>query len=143
MAAIMIEFEGQQYEYDELDLDVDEAETIQKYVGRSLGDWANGLSACEIKSIIALWWFLRKKAGQNPGAIAAKLPGFRPLQLYKAWAEAMTAEAARQEAEQAAKEAEAEAVADPTPPAAPSSPERYAGTPTTPAPVPATLSLPG
>ena len=143
---LKIEFEGQVYEFDELDLDVDEAETIQKYVGRSLGDWSNGLSVCEIKSVMALWWLLRKRAGMPARSIAAApQPGFKPLRLWNAWAEAVKAEGARVAAEQAAEQAAAEAAAaaDPTPPAAPSSPERSAATPTTPVTAPATLSQPG
>lgn len=101
-----IEFNGRTYEFEELDLDVDEAETIQKYVGRSLGDWANGLATCEVKSLQALWWLLRKQAGENPGSIASKVPGFRPLRLFAAYADAIKAEAARIEAQEAAKEAE-------------------------------------
>ena len=137
---LKITYDGQVYELDELGLDLDEAEAIQKYVGRSMGDWANGLSTCEVKSVVALWWLMRKQAGQNPGAIAAKPPGFKPLKLWIAYVDATKAEAARQKAEDEAAGAEAEP--DPTGPAG-SSPARSAGTPTTPDAAPATPSLPG
>ena len=134
---LTIKFDGREFEFEELDLDLDEAETIQKYVGRNLGDWANGLATAEVKSLQALWWLLRKQAGERVGSIAAKVPGFKPLRLFAAYADAIKAEAARIEAEEAAKEAEL----DPTLPA-PSSPAPAATT-TTPASAPATPSLPG
>lgn len=140
---LMIKFDGREFEFEELDLDIDDAEVIQKYVGRSIGDWANGLATCEIKSMIAFWWLLRKQAGDRPAAIAAKVPGFKPLRLFSAYADASKAEAERLAAEQAEKEA-AEAGADPTRPSpALSSPAPSAGTTTTPASVAATLSPPG
>lgn len=105
-----IEFSGQVYEFDELDLDLDEAEAIQKFVGRNLGDFSNGLATCEVKSLQALWWVMRKRAGENPGSIASRPQGFRPVQLFAAWAGAVKAEADRQEQEKA------EAEADPTAP---------------------------
>ena len=142
MAALQIEFGGQVYEFDELDLDLDECETIQKFVGRNLGDFANGVAACEVKSLMALWWAMRKRAGQNPGSIASKPPGFRPVQLFAAYSTAVKAEADRLEAEAKAAEEAAEAEADPTRPAG-SSPAP-AGTTTTPAgDLAATLSPPG
>ena len=133
---VTIEYGGRSYEFEELDLDVDDAETIQKYVGRSLGDFANGLATCEVKSLTALWWLLRKQAGENPGAIAAKVPGFKPLRLFSAYVDGLKAEAARVAEEEAAKEAAKEAAAVPDPTAAPSasSPGR-GGTTTTPASV--------
>lgn len=129
---LTIEFNGREYVYEELDLDIDDAEVIQKYVGRSMGDWANGLATCEVKSVTALWWLLRKEAGQNPGSIAAKVPGFKPLRLFSAYVDAVQAEAARVAAKEAAKKAAEEAVPDPTGRPSASSPERR-GTPTTPA----------
>jgi hypothetical protein len=137
---LKIEYDGQVYEFDELDIDVDEAETIQKYAGRSLGDWSNGVSTCEVRSLVALWWLLRKRAGQNPGPIAAKVPGFRPAKLFAAWAQAAKAEADRLKAEQEAAEQEPEP--DPTSLPAGSSPASAS----TPMPIPAaaaTSSLPG
>lgn len=134
MAELKIEYEGQVYEFDELDLDVDEAETIQKYVGRNLGDWTNGLSTCEVKSLVALWWVLRKRAGQNPGSIAAKVPGFRPVKLFYAFAEAYKA-AADVQSEQEQEQAEP----DPTNPSAVPSSPAPAGTATTPAAAPPAL----
>lgn len=102
-----IEYDGESYEFDELDLDVDEAETIQKYVGRSLGDWSNGLATCEIKSVMALWWLIRKRGGFPARSIAAAAPaGFKPLRLWAAWADAVKAEAEARQAEQDAAEAE-------------------------------------
>lgn len=125
-----IGFDGENYEFDELGLDLDEAETIQKYVGRSLGDWSNGLSTCEIKSVMALWWLLRKQAGYPARSIAARPPeGFAPLRLWKAWNDATLAEIERLAAARKAAE-EAESEPDPTQPAR-SSPAP-AGTPTTP-----------
>jgi hypothetical protein len=139
---LQVKFGGETYEFDELGLDLDEAETIQKYVGRSLGDWSNGLETCEIKSVMALWWLLRKQSGAPPRSIAAKPPeGFEPLRLWKAWRDATIAEMGRlADAIQAAEEEEAEP--DPTLPA-PSSPAP-AGTPTTTdSGVAALLSQPG
>jgi hypothetical protein len=138
-----IEYDDGTYTFEELDLDLDDAEVIQKYVGRSLGDWANGLATAEVKSLVALWWLLRKQAGERVGAIASKPPGFKPLRLYAAYADAVQAEAARLAAEKEQKEAEEEAAQpDPTQ-AAPSSPAP-AGTTTTPASgTAAILSPPG
>lgn len=126
---LQIEFGGETYEFDEFGLDLDECETVQKYVGRSLGDWSNGLEVCEVKSVLALWWVLRKQSGAPPRSIAAKPPeGFRPLMLWKAWRVAAIAELERMAAAAKAAEEE-EAGPDPTLPA-PSSPAP-AGTPTT------------
>lgn len=118
-----IEFSGQVYEFDELDLDLDEAEAIQKFVGRNLGDFSNGLATCEVKSLQALWWIMRKRAGQNPGSIASRPAGFRPVQLFAAWAGAVKAEADRQEAEaKAAEEDPTTADGSPAAGAGPSAP---------------------
>lgn len=143
---LQIKFGGETYEFDEFGLDLDECETVQKYVGRSLGDWSNGLDVCEVKSVMALWWVLRKQSGAPPRSIAGKPPeGFKPLMLWKAWKEAAFAEmerlaAAEKAAEKAAEEEEAGP--DPTLPA-PSSPAP-AGTPTTPdSSAAALLSPPG
>lgn len=139
---LKIEYDGQVYEFDELDLDVDEAETIQKYAGRNLGDWSNGLDTCEVKSLVALWWLLRKRAGQNPGAITAKIAGFKPVKLFAGYAAAVKARAGELAAEEAEEIARQAAAPDPTRTPAASSPES-AGTPTTPGATPATPSLPG
>ena len=138
MTALKIEYDGQVYEFDELDLDVDEAETIQKYVGRSLGDFSNGLAVCEVKSVVALWWVMRKRAGQNPGATIRPPAGFKPVVLFGAWVDAVRKETERLTAEAEAKEAEP----DPTRLPADSSPAP-AGTTTTPVPAAGDLSLPG
>src|SRR6185312_3488916 len=95
MTALKIKYDGHVYEFDELDLDVDEAETIQNYVGRSLGDFSNGLAVCEVKSIVALWWLLRKHAGQNPGKTIRPPEGFKPVVLFGAWVDAFKAETER------------------------------------------------
>lgn len=139
---LQIEFGGETYQFDELGLDLDEAETIQKYVGRSLGDWSNGLASCEIKSVMALWWLLRKQSGAPARSIAAKPPeGFMPLRLWSAWNDATLAEMQRLAAAEKAAEEE-EAGPDPTLPAL-SSPAP-AGTPTTPdSSAAALLSPPG
>src|SRR5580704_14880650 len=92
---VSIEYGGRSYEFEELDVELDDAVVIQAYVGRSMGDWANGLSTCEVKSMTALWWLLRKEAGQNPGPIGAKVPGFKPLRLFAAYVDGLKAEAER------------------------------------------------
>ena len=142
---MQIEFDGRTWDFDEESITVPEAIAIQGYVGRNLGDFANGITTCEVKSVVALWWLLRKRAGENPGSKITYPEGFRPVALFGAYAKALTAELAAAQAELEAKQAaeaeQEEAEADPTRPAG-SSPGSAATT-TTPAPTGGGSSPPG
>ena len=133
-----IDYEGRVYDFDITRLTVPECEEVEKFSGaRGLGDWNNQLKVANTKALQALWWVIRRHAGEDPGPIARRDPALLPLALNNAYVDAELAE--RAAAAAAAKAAEA----DPTqlPPAG-SSPVS-AGTPTTPAGVAATLSPPG
>lgn len=134
-----IEYQGSTYEYDPADLSVGECEEIEKFCGtRGLGEWSGQLQVANTRALRALWWTVRRQAGEDPGPVARPDPGFRPLAFSRAYA---AAERAEEEAEAAAAAAAGEAEADPT--QAPGSPAS-AGTTTTPAgQLAATLSLPG
>ena len=104
-----IDYAGRVWDFDLLDMSVAQCETVEKYVGKGMGEWANQLLAGSIRSVTALWWAIRAQAGENPGPIGEPDGDFRPLRLMIAFAEA-------QEAEEAAAAAAAEAA--PGPPAA-------------------------
>lgn len=133
-----IEYEGRVYEFDVTRLSVPECEAIEKFVpARGLGEWSGQLQAANTKALRALWWAVRRHAGEDPGAIGAADPAFLPIAFSQAYAAAEAAEEAKAEA--AAKAAEA----DPTnPPPARSSPGSAATT-TTPASGAVSPSLPG
>lgn len=144
-----IEYGGRVWEFDLEDMTVAQCEGVEKYVGKGLGEWSNQLAAGSVKSVVALWWVLRRQSGEDPGPVSQPGDDFRPVKLLAAFNAAMEAEAAALAAEQAEAEAKAEAEAaraaeaDPTlPPPAPSSPAS-AGTTTTPASAALNLSLPG
>ena len=107
-----IEYDGRVYEFDIGDLTVDECEQIEKFTAaRGLGDWSNQLQVANTRALQALWWAIRKQAGENPGPVAAADPALKPVRLNEAYVAAERA---------AATEALAAAVAeadepDPTP----------------------------
>lgn len=134
-----IGYEGRGYEFDITRLNVAECEEIEKFCSaRGLGEWSNQLAVANTKALQALWWAMRRQAGEDPGPIARRDPGFLPVALNEGYVAAQVAE--EEAAAKAAAEA-AEAGPDPTP-AAPSSPAP-AATPTTPAAAPAPSPLPG
>lgn len=105
-----IDYDGRTWEWDVAEMDVAQCEAVEKYVGKGLGEWANQLGAGSIKSIVALWWVIRRQAGENPGPIGQPDPSFRPVQLLMAFNAADAAEAGA-----AAAQPEPEPEPDPTP----------------------------
>jgi len=135
---VKIEYDGRAWDFDVEDIPVSQCEAVEKYVpSKGMGDWYNQLDAGHTRAVIALWWVLRKRAGEA-GAISQPGDDFRPLRLLSAFNAALRAEAEAA----AAAEAEAEAEPDPTTPAV-SSPAPSAATTMTTGVAPATLSLPG
>lgn len=135
-----IEYGGKVYDFELTQLSVEECEAIEKFCGaRGLGDWSNQLTAANTKALQALWWVIRRQAGEDPGPVARRDPALLPVRLNNAYVDAERAEL---EAKVAAAEAEADAGPDPTRPSAASSPAPAATT-TTPAPAAAAPSLPG
>jgi hypothetical protein len=104
---VKINYDGRLWDFDLAEMDVAQCEGVEKYVGKGLGEWSNQLGAGSVKSVVALWWVLRRQAGQDapidPG------PGFRPVKLLAALNAAI-------EAEEAAGAQAGEAEADPTAP---------------------------
>lgn len=94
-----IDYDGRTWEWDVAEMDVAQCEAVEKYVGKGLGEWANQLNAGSIKSIVALWWVIRRQAGENPGPIGAPDPSFRPVQLLMSFNAAEAAEAAQPQPE--------------------------------------------
>lgn len=139
-----IDYQGSVYEFDPAALTVAECEEIEKFCSvRGMGEWGNQLTVANTKALQALWWAVRRQSGEDPGPVARRDPGFRPLAFSLAYSAAERAEAeAEAAAAKAAAEAAAEAEPDPTAPAG-SSPAPSAVTPTTPGSVPAAPSPPG
>ena len=133
-----IDYEGRVYEFDFARLTVGECEDIEKFTGvKGLGEWSLQLQLANTKALQAAWWAIRRQAGEDPGPIARRDPGFLPVALSEALAEAEKAEA-----EAAAAAAAQDDDAEPDPTRSARSSRTPAGTPTTPAPA-AGPSLPG
>ena len=89
-----IDYQGAVYEFDVTDLDVGECEQIEKFCQvKGMGDWANQLGSANTRAIQALWWAVRRHAGEDPGPIARRDPEFRPLAFSLAYSAAEKAEA--------------------------------------------------
>ena len=136
-----IDYDGRTWDLDILAVPVSQCEAVEKYcAAKGMGDWSNMLDAGNTKAVIALWWLMRKQAGEATGPVSQPGEDFRPLGLLAAYADASKAElaAALAEAEAAAALAEADPTSLPG-----SSPAPSAATPTTMAAAPAAPSLPG
>jgi len=95
-----IDYAGGVYDFDVMDLDVSECEQIEKFCGvKGMGDWANQLTSANTKALQALWWAVRRRAGEDAGPIGRPDPGFRPLAFSLAFSAAEAAEAKAAEAE--------------------------------------------
>jgi hypothetical protein len=82
---LKITYEGRVYEFDFSRLTVDECEEIEKFCGaKGLGDWSNQLTAANTRALQAAWWAIRRHAGEDPGPVARRDPGFYPLALNEA-----------------------------------------------------------
>lgn len=130
-----IDYDGRLWDFSLEDMTVGQCETVEKYVGKGLGDWANQMTAGGTKAIVALWWVMRAQTGDNPGPIGQ--PGdLRPVRLLSAFGEAA-------DAELAARQAEAEAGGEPDPTLVPGSSPEPGPTTTTPGSVPPAPYPPG
>ncbi len=115
-----IDFDGRMWDLDILDIPVGQCEAVEKYVpAKGMGDWYNQLDAGNTKAVIALWWVLRKQAGEETGPISQPGDGFRPVRLLFAFNAAGRAEAAAEAEAAEAAELAAEQDPGPTPPRTP------------------------
>lgn len=136
-----IEYGGRAWDIDILAVPVTQCEAVEKYTNaKGMGDWSNMLDAGNTKAVVALWWLMRKQAGEATGSISQPGDDFMPLALLAAYADASNAEVA---AALAAAEAAAEAEAGPDPTAPAGSSPGSAATTTTPAGAAPAPSLPG
>ena len=95
-----IDYDGRVWDFDVTEMDVAQCEAVEKYVGKGLGEWANQLAAGSIKSLVALWWVIRRQAGEDPGPIGQDDdPSFRPVKLLTGFNAAEVAEAETAEPE--------------------------------------------
>ena len=107
-----IDYAGAVYDFDVMDLDTFECEQIEKFCQvKGMGDWANRLTSANTRALQALWWAVRRRAGEDAGPIGRPDPGFKPLAFSMAFSAAEAAEAE-------AAEAKAADEPDPTTPAA-------------------------
>ena len=89
-----IEYNGGVYDFDVTELDVGECEAIEKFCAvKGMGDWANQLGSANTKALQALWWAVRRHAGEDAGPIARGDREFRPLAFSLAYSAAEKAEA--------------------------------------------------
>jgi hypothetical protein len=123
-----IDYAGRVWNFDLEEMDVAQCMAVEAYVGKGLGEWANQMSAGGVKAIIALWWVMRKQAGESPGPMAQPGDDFLPVKLLAAFHKADVDDP--------------EPEPDPTRPSPALSPATSAATTTTPAAAPG-LSLPG
>ncbi len=115
-----IDFDGRMWDLDILDIPVGQCEAVEKYVpARGMGDWYNQLDAGNTRAVIALWWVLRRQAGEETGPISAPGDSFRPVRLLFAFNTAAKAEAAAEAEAAEAAELAAEQDPGPTPPRTP------------------------
>lgn len=106
-----IDYDGRTWKFDVEDIPVGQCEAVEKYVpAKGMGDWSNKVDAGNTKAVIALWWLMRKQAGEEPGPISQPGDSFLPVKLLFAFNAAQLAEV--QAAVEAAEAAEAEP--DPT-----------------------------
>ena len=132
-----IDYDGRLWDFDLAEMDVAQCEGVETYVGKGLGEWSNQLGAGSVKSVVALWWVMRRQAGEDAGPVPQPDGGFRPVKLLAALNAAIEAEEAA--GAEAAALAAAEAEAGPMTPGGSPAP---AGTATTGDASPA-ASLPG
>ena len=126
-----IEYENRTYEFDIIRLSVGECEEIEKFCSaRGMGEWTLQLATANTKAIQALWWVIRRHAGEDAGPVGRRDPGFLPLALNNAYSTATEVQAAEEAAAKKAAEEAEEAKPDPTPPAR-SSPAPAATSPST------------
>jgi len=83
-----IGYAGRVWDFSLEEMDVAQCEAVEKYVGKGLGEWANQMSAGSVKAIVALWWVMRKQAGESPGPVGQPGDDFRPVRLLAAFHEA-------------------------------------------------------
>ena len=129
-----IDYDGRLWDFSLDEMDVAQCEAVERYVGKGLGEWANQMSAGSVKAIVALWWVIRRQAGEDAGPVDQPGAGFRPVRLLAAF---HAADAAESEPEP-----EAEAEPDPTKLTG-GSPAPSAVTPTMPGRPVTRASLPG
>lgn len=135
-----IDYDGRTWDLDILAVPVSQCEAVEKYTAaKGMGDWSNMLDAGNTKAIIALWWLMRKQAGEATGPVSQPGDDFRPLALLAAYADASKAGL-----EAALAAAEASAADEPDPTSLPgSSPAPSAATTTTAGGAAGPPSLPG
>jgi hypothetical protein len=91
---VKIDYRGAVYDFDVTDLDIGECEQIEKFCQvKGMGDWANQLGSANTRAIQALWWVVRRHAGEDAGVISRRDPEFRPLAFSLAYSAAEKAEA--------------------------------------------------
>lgn len=123
-----IDFDGRLWDFDVEDIPVGHCEAVEKYVpSRGMGDWYNQLDAGHTKAVIALWWVIRKRAGEVTGPISQPGDDFRPLKLLSAFNKALQAEVEARAAEEEAAAQAAEEEPDPTAPGDSAGPPRTRG----------------
>ena len=106
---MIIEYEGQRYEFDFDDITVKQAIKIEKHTGKTLSEWGADLGTQSAASVQALGWLILHGGRDIP----IEDCDFKIVKLGEAFANAAEDEAA---AEKARQDAEA---AGPTEPAAP------------------------
>jgi hypothetical protein len=94
-----IDFDGRLWDFDLTEMDVAQCEGVEKYVGKGLGEWSNQLGAGSVKSIVALWWVMRRQSGEDAGPVPQPPDGFRPVKLLAALNAAIEADEAAVEPE--------------------------------------------
>ena len=91
-----IDYDGRFWDFDVTEMTVDDCEAVEKYCGKGLGEWANQLAAGSIKSLVALWWVIRRQNGEDPGPIGHVDAAFKPVKLLMGFNAAELAEAAEE-----------------------------------------------
>lgn len=130
-----IEYEGQVYDYDLDDLDVEQALRIEKHIGGTLLDWQNGLGTASTPAVQALGWIILHDADLS---MPISSVNFKPVKLARAYGEAAEREAAEAEGE-----ADPTTLAGSSTPATPGSTPSATGLPGLPRAAPASSTAPG
>jgi hypothetical protein len=78
---VKLTFRGEVFEFNPEDMSYPEGEFFQKTTGMKVGEWLNGLSNGDVKSLAAAAWFASWQGGHKDLRLKDLLedPTFRPL----------------------------------------------------------------
>jgi hypothetical protein len=108
---LIIEYEGEKYDYDEDDMDIDQAVKIEKHIGGPMLDWEQGMGTGRAECVRVLGWLILHRGSLDVPIASVQFKYGKLMKAFSAAAEKQAAEQAAAEAEAITRDA---APADPT-----------------------------